>query len=346
MRILFMIILALAANAMASPEADWEGVLALENGPSKQPASVREAKLLALEHLAKQRQALKGFLDKYPQVDKTIDARIRLASLQATSGKIDEKQSLIDEAMRQFQAIERDTAIPLEKRAEAGFRRVCLLLQSLDGMEDLRRGDFVNAAKNFEIRYPRDSRVPRLLVEVATICDEDPSLKRELLERADSYPGNKSLKARIADDLKRLDLLGKPLDIRFSLLGGGEFNVVAMRGKVGVLVFWSAESMPSILWMRNFRRALSKMPSRKIAIATMALDAESGPVVEAISSLGINSWVNGFDGQGWGSPVARTCGINALPTVFLLDQRGILRSINARYSYASMINTLIVSPPR
>lgn len=341
-----MVLLACATVAMGSPDSDWETVLSLDKGPVSQPASLKEAKAIALEHLSKQRRALEEFLAKHPEDDRSIDARIRLASLQAAYGKTYEKQSIIDDAMRRFQAIEGDSSIPADKRAEAGFRRVCLLLQSLDGMEGLRRGDFVNAARNFEARYPRDSRVPRVLVEVATICDEDPRLKRDLLERAASYPVDESLEARISDDLKRLDLLGKPLNIGFSLLDGGEFRTTAMRGKVGVLIFWSADSVPSILWMRDFRRSLATLPADKITVAALALDSGRASVDNALAELGITNWIVGFDGKGWASPVARVCGINALPTVFLLDQRGVLRSVNARYSYASLINSLIVSPPR
>ena len=35
------------------------------------------------------------------------------------------------------------------------------------------------------------------------------------------------------------------------------------------------------------------------------------------------------DGKGWESPVVRDLGINGLPTVWLLDGKGRLRSLNA-----------------
>ena len=346
MRVVLAVILAAVSVAMASPDSDWEAVVALDKGPAANPTSMEEAKAQAVSHLSRQRRALEEFVERHPGDDRVVDARIRLASLQATSGKIDGKQSRIDDAMRRFSAIESDESISREQRAEAGFRRVCLLMQSLDGMEAGRRGDFVNAARNFEGRYPRDPRVPRLLVEVATICDEDPRLKRELLERAAGYPVDAALKARIADDLRRLDLLGKPFDRKFQLLDGGVFRTASMRGRVGVLVFWSAESIPSILWMRDFRRALATLPAGKIAVAGIALDTDRGVVDGALRQLGVPNWPMGFDGKGWDSPLARVCGINALPTVFLIDQRGVLRSINARHSYMQLINSLIVSPPR
>ena len=346
MRLWITSLLLVPMLAIASTDEDWKLILELDEGPKSQPSSLKEAKQIAKEHLVRQRQALAAFLSRHPDDPRTIDARIRLASITATAGKVEEKQSWVDAAMREFQVIERDESVPNEKRAEAGYRRVCLLMQSLDGMEGLRRNDFVNAVRNFEARYPRDPRTPRLLVEVATICDENPKLKRDLLERASTRATDPMLKARIADDLKRLALLGNPLKLSFPLLDGGSFGTTSMRGRVGVLIFWSAESVPSILWMRDFRRALSRLPSAKISVASIALDKDAQGVSEALRQLGITDWPTGFDGKGWESPVARECGINALPTVMLLDQRGVVRSVNARYSYESLINSLIVSPPR
>jgi len=61
-----------------------------------------------------------------------------------------------------------------------------------------------------------------------------------------------------------------------------------------------------------------------------------------MDGLGISTWPTACDGQGWQSPLARLHGINALPTILLLDQRGILRAINARYSYESWIRKLLM----
>jgi hypothetical protein len=41
------------------------------------------------------------------------------------------------------------------------------------------------------------------------------------------------------------------------------------------------------------------------------------------------TWPMAWDGKGWESPLARDFGINALPTVWLLDSHGKLRSLNA-----------------
>ena len=52
------------------------------------------------------------------------------------------------------------------------------------------------------------------------------------------------------------------------------------------------------------------------------------------------TWPVAFDGKGWESPLVRGLGINALPTVWLLDARGRLRSLNALENTVAQIRQL------
>jgi len=115
-----------------------------------------------------------------------------------------------------------------------------------------------------------------------------------------------------------------------------------MRGRIVLLVFWSSDSLPSLLWIEGFRHALANLPADKLAIATVCLDQNKTSVPDVMEGLGISSWPTACDGEGWKSPLVRDFGINALPTVFLFDQKGTLRAINARNSYESWIRKLLV----
>jgi peroxiredoxin len=246
--------------------------------------------------------------------------------------------------MRQLQALERDKSATLSQRAEAGFRRVSLLMQSLKGQESDRRRDLVAAARNYSIRYAGDRRAPRLLVEVATICDNDPALKRELLEEARQSSKEDALNRRIQDDLRRLGLVDKPLAVSFPTIQGGTFDIARQRGRIVVLVFWSAEAVPSLIWMEDFRRALVNLPAERIEVATVNLDKNPEKVSSFMKEVSLPDWPTACDGKGWGGAMVREFGINALPTVFLFDQKGILRAVNARNSYEPWIRKLIAQP--
>lgn len=344
MRFLAALLLA-AGLALASPDSDWESIVAMDAGPGVKPKNIEEARALAKAHLERHRGLVVEFLQKNPADSRVPEARMRLASLLAALGKMENRQSQVDEAMRLLQSLERDKSTPAGIRAEAGFRRVSLLMQSLQGREIERRGDLVAAARNFQNRFPGDRRAPRLLVEVATLCDNNPPLKRELLEEARTLSRDPALDRRIADDLKRLELLDKPFALDFSSIQGNSFSTASRRGRIVVLIYWSAESLPSLLWIDEFRRALAKLPADKLSIATVSLDKNPATVREVLDGIGLGGWPTACDGKSWQSPLVRPYGINALPTVFLIDQKGVLRALNARNSYESWIRKLLIERP-
>lgn len=343
MKTLFLLLLAVS-TVFAGADEDWAVIVSMDAGPSRKPASIDEARDFAKVHFARHSAIIEKFLKENPGDARVFEARLRLAAIQAAIGKMEDRQSLLDEAMRHLQALEKDKSATPAQRAEAGFRRVSLLMQSLKGQESERRRDLVAAARNYSIRYAGDRRAPRLLVEVATICDNDPALKRELLEEARQSSREDVLNRRIEDDLRRLSLLDKPLPVKFSTIQGGTFDISKHRGRVVVLVFWSAEAAPSVLWMEDFRRALVNLPSERIEVATVSLDKDSEKVSTFLKEASLPEWPTACDGKGWAGDMVRGFGINALPTVFLFDQKGILRAVNARNSYEPWIRKLIAQP--
>lgn len=325
----------------ADADTEWAAIVALDKGPEKKPANREEAQLLARAHFAKHQALIEKFLSNYPGDRRAFDARLRLAAILAAKGKMDNVQKDVDEAMRILASLEKTPGVPAEKHADAGFRRVSLFMQSMIGREAEMRGSIVDSAKNFVAKYPADRRGARLLAEVATICDYDPALKRELLEEAKALSKEEALSRRIADDLSRLNLLDKPLHLQFSTVQGGTFDAAAQKGNVVVIVFWSAESPHSLMWMQSFRRTVDQLPKANLRIATVSLDTNKSALAQRMKEFQMEAWPTNFDGRGWDNAIARPLGINALPTVFILDKKGILRAINARDNHDLWIRRLL-----
>ncbi len=314
----------------AGVDDDWASIVAMDSGPAKKPATRDEARALAARHFAEHTARIQAFIAAYPDDPRVFDAHLRLAAILAASGQMEGKQGPVDEAIRLLADLEKTPGVPLDKRADAGFRRVSLYWQSLRGRETEMRSSLIDAARNFVARYPGDRRGPRLLVEVATICDYDPTLKRTLLEQARDLSREDALNHRIADDLVRLNLLDKSLALTFPTLQGGTFDLASQKGNVVLLVFWSAESPHALMWLPGFLRSLDAVPKKNLRIATVALDTNRREVTKRLRELQIEDWPTAFDGRGWESPLARDLGINAVPTVFAFDKTGKLRALNAR----------------
>lgn len=339
----FAFLLVLAADlpsTFAGVEEDWAAIVAMDAGPPKKPTTRDEARLFARTHFQRHRLAVEKFIAEYPSDPRVFDARLRRAALLAAEGKMDENPKKVDEAFALLTELENSPGIPREKLATAGFQRISLYLQSQKDSTDRMREAVVDSAKGFVAKYPGDRRGPRLLVEVATICDDAPNLKRQLLNDALRLTSEEPLKQRITDDLKRLDLLGRPFDRRLTTTRGTTLDLASLRGHVVVIIFWSADSPHSLLWLRNFRAAWEKLPKENLRIVTISLDTDSRLLAEKLAELPA-SWATHFDGKGWESPLARSLGINALPTVWILDKKGVLQTLNAQAGYETWIRQFL-----
>lgn len=318
-----------AASLFANAASSWADILALDAGPKRKPSSKDEAVLLARNHLLFQRKALELFLKTYPRDTKAPMAQVRLAGVLATEGNMDGNIRQIQEALKILAGVESSSLAEAQVRADAGFRKASILMQSAPASTSQGVKTIVSAARQFAAAYPADLRAARLFVEAATVCDNDPSLKRTLLEEAMRMTTEDSLQRRIADDLMRLDLLGKPFDLSIPALSGEPINLAAERGAVTLLIFWSSEAPQSLLWLRDFRTQWEKLGTPAPKVVAINMDSSKHEALER-AKLFPSSWKVGFEPGGWQSPTARRLGINALPTVWVIDQHGILQSLNAK----------------
>lgn len=327
-------------SAEAGADDDWAIIEELDKGPSSMPASRDEALRLAKAHFAKHRAAIDAFIAAYPDDPRVLDARLRIISIRAALGGMEKKPTEIRAALEDLMALEKSSKVPPARLPDIAFRRISMQMQTMEGTDAQIREAVVVAARNFAARFPTDKRAPRLLVEAATQFDEDPRTMKDLLTSARNLSSEPELNARIDDDLRRLNALNAPVEVRFTTIQGGSFDSKRFRGKIVVILFWAAESPHSLLWMQKFVSSMKQLSSANVEIVTVSLDENRAALDEAMRNFEIK-WPTHFDGKGWENSVARPLGINAIPTVWIIDRKGVLRALNARENYEAWLRKLI-----
>jgi peroxiredoxin len=336
----FPILLTLLVAESLPLHADWSQVTALDLPVTRLSPNAANAKAAMRERFEAQITANKAFQKDFPDDPHAYDSKVRLAVAQARLGALEEDPRVVDEALSRLIALEKE-APEESQRAEAMFRRISLQWLNLGGDPDQRRDRAVTSARTFASAFPEDRRAPRLLAEAASLCDNHPEQKRPLVEQALAMKGtlpDEALTARLRDDLKRLDQLGKPVDLTFAGPAGKTVDLSHYKGRVVALVFWAAESAPSLLWMRDFTAYASGVPGLKVI--GVSLDQDRADLDAAVKTLRID-WPVAFDGKGWQGGIARRFGINSLPTLWLIDKQGCLQTLNARDNYELRINELL-----
>lgn len=349
-----LLLAALSARSLASDTAadkDWARIEALAKGPGAPDDSSPETVVTAARaHLVQQEKALSGFIAAYPNDSHRYGAELQLASVSAALGVSLSDQARVERAIHRLGEIERGETTPPKVRADAAFQRITTSMQtiSMDAAGDARgmggaRNTILDSANNFAAVYPDDRRAARLLAEVATLFDDVPDRKQGILQKASVLAKDEGTRQRIRDDQRRLKMLGQARDISFSTVQGGNFSLAASRGRPTILVFWASWSPPSVVWLSQF--AAQKPAADKITVATASLDRSVADCRKTLEALRITDWPTQCDGRGWDNALARELGINALPTVFVFDGQGRLRSLNARDNWQSEIRRILVGSP-
>lgn len=351
MRIPVLLLLLLSSAVVHASDADtaWAVVEELRQGPGKPAADAPEDVVKSMRaHLGAQERVLAEFITRHPDDPRRYEAELEYAGVLATLGASLTDRSRVEKSLQRLAALERSKSAPSDVRADAAFQRITTTMQTINlaaaerpGETARARNTILESAQNFAATYPEDRRAARLLAEAATLLDDQPVRKERTLEQARGLARDEATKQRINDDLTRLGLLGETMDLSFDTLRDGQWSLADQRGRVTVVVFWAGWSPPSVAWLAEFGRFARDLPGGSVAIATVSLDKKKGNAVETLSKLGISGWPTACSGAGWEDPLVRRLGINALPTVFIFDKQGRLRTLNARQGYESLIRQLV-----
>lgn len=312
--------------------ADWAQIVALDAGPKAEVNSAEQFKIATLQHLERQENALRKFIVQYPEDTHTFSAYLRLAHLLAIRSDLKANEHDWAEAIKVLDELESRTAP--DSLSDVAFARISLSMIRLKPGNSKAIEEVLQKIREFQQAYPQDRRNGRLLVEIATLFDDQPARKESLLQQARLVAVDVEIKKRVEDDLKRVALVDKPLELQFTPVQGKAVDLNEYRGKVVFVVFFAQWSPPSLKAIEGLQAALKRLPqARALGIS---LDQDPGKLAAFAKSRGLD-WPIACDGKGWGSPLARNYGINSLPTIWLVDRNGVLRRLNVRSDWEDAV---------
>jgi thiol-disulfide isomerase/thioredoxin len=331
-------------SASTSPEADsaWQVILEQAGGPGTRFADQAAAMAAARAHLEKQETALRDFIHRFPADPRNYSAQIRLAAVLSARSRMTGPPSLRVEAGKILEDLENDPVTPAPIKADAAFARVSQSMEDIARHADpAARDGLLRTLRTFDAAHPADRRFAGLLAEVATLYDDDPAQKSALLTEAAARAPDAALSKRIADDQKRLALLGHPLDARLQPWeGGAPVDLSALRGKVVVILFWASWSMPALHELAVLEQAAPGCKDLPVAFLTVSLDQDRAALAATIKAANL-TWPVHCDFRGWEGDLVRSLGINTLPTVWILDRAGNLTTLNARGQEPELIRAAL-----
>ena len=197
------------------------------------------------------------------------------------------------------------------------------------GSEDVRYlQEFSRQARTFAERFPDEqARAVELLNDAGATCDvyglrEEAILCFETLRQkyADTPQAQQAIPV-----LRRLNLIGKPLDLGGPTLDGGFISAADFKGSPVLVVFWSSQAAPFVEQSAAIIAATEKYEKQGLQVIGVNLDTDES-AIDAFLEKSSMGWRTVFhtdpERRGWNHPVAVHYGVTTIPQIWLVDAEG------------------------
>lgn len=187
--------------------------------------------------------------------------------------------------------------------------------------------------------YPKSPLPWQLMLMIAN--DGDPETqKRVLAEITESKVADEETIARAKGLLKAIGSLGRPLDLSYEALDGRKVDVQKLNGKVVLVDFWATWCPPCMAALPEVVDTYNKYHDKGFEIVGISLD-KSEQALKGVLDRYKMEWPQYFDGKGWGNKFVIEYNVSEVPTMWLVDKTGKLRTMQAREDLDKQVQELL-----
>jgi len=199
--------------------------------------------------------------------------------------------------------------------------------------------EYEKGARELLKLFPGRAEVYDMLL-VAAQQKEGPQARELLDEILKAEKAGEKTKAQAAALVKKMESLGKPVDIAFEAVDGRKVDLKELKGKVVLIDFWATWCGPCVAELPNVLAAYEKLHDQGFEIVGISFDQSKEALTKFVAEKKM-PWPQYFDGEGWANKYGKEFGINSIPAMWLVDKKGNLRDLNARAGLADKVRKLL-----
>jgi thiol-disulfide isomerase/thioredoxin len=143
--------------------------------------------------------------------------------------------------------------------------------------------------------------------------------------------------------LKVVELQKKPLQLKFTAADGRKVDLAQMRGRVVLLDFWATWCPECMAAVPDVVATFKKLNPKGFEIVGISLDENKAQMLEVVKEKGM-SWPHYFDGKAWENRISSRFLIRDLPTMWLVDRKGMLVDLDPKDDLEVRVEKLLAAP--
>ncbi|MFR7878739.1 MAG: peroxiredoxin family protein [Butyricimonas paravirosa] len=149
-----------------------------------------------------------------------------------------------------------------------------------------------------------------------------------LTDKAKATGPGKLVAARI-QALEGVDVNAIAPDFTLQTPEGEDVALYGVKGKLKIIDFWASWCGPCRMENPNMVKLYAEFKDKGLSVISVSLDEKKDKWVEAIKKDGL-TWLHLSDLKGWQGDVIKKYNIDAVPTIFVLDENNRIIAKNLR----------------
>lgn len=328
-----------AAMQPPLPPAEWN-----QKPPTEEEVAKFKASMAIAAGEAADKAAL--FLARFPADAHASEARDAQRDMLKTAielGAKERTEELAKLPADDKESVAAGTAGPGEKPEDEAFNQrmqkaVAAARKLSDQGTEAMLLEFEKQVRLVMVDFPDRSETYGALLEVAQNVGGEKS-KTITAEIAQSKAPDQ-IKKMAADLQAKLDRVGKPFALKYSGVDGRDVDIAKLGGKVVLIDFWATWCGPCVAELPHVKEAYDKLHAKGFEIVGISFDEDRAALEKFVKDKSM-AWPQFFDGKGWGNKFGQEFGINSIPSMWLVDKKGVLRDQNAREDLAAKVEKML-----
>lgn len=195
--------------------------------------------------------------------------------------------------------------------------------EALAGFQELLKGLNRNDQEEFAVQ------VADGLAQAAITASEYPTARKVFEALSQTFPQSTAVREKVADNINRLDKVGKPAPpLQTDDINGKLVKLADLRGKYVLVDFWATFCAPCLTDLPYLQAAYAKYHDQGFEVIGVSLDDTREAVVDFVKARKI-PWRQIHNATATDDTVA-AFGVTALPATYLIDPTGKIVRLQAR----------------